>query len=364
VKVDRLVLLAVFAFALPSTADASVFVLAGPGSGFGPPAEQERGVLNTPQDVALMPGGGFVIADAVGERVVSISARGSVSVLAGTGRKGYRGDGGPGPAARLNDPTSVAVAPDGRVAIGDAGNLRVRVVTTDGTITTVAGTSRGFAGDGGPATQALLDLASSVEYDAAGNLYISEQGARRIRKVDAVTGIITTYAGTGVPGFSGDGGPASQAQFNCARGSDAVPSLKLTIDGQQLYVADTLNNRIRVIDLGSGIINTFAGTGEDGYAGDGGPALAAKLSQPTDVSVGPDHSVYVADAHNNVIRRIYPDGTITTVAGNGTPGFSGDGGPPTQAQLSDPSGVFVDRTGMLYIADTLNHRIRACRMTQ
>jgi len=121
---------------------------------------------------------------------------------------------------------------------------------------------------------------------------------------------------------------------------------------------------VRVIDLRTEIIDTYAGSGQEGYSGDGGPAARAALNFPTDVAIGPDHSVYIADAHNHVIRRVRPDGTITTVAGNGTPGFSGDGGPPNRAQLNDPSGVFVDRTGVLYIADVLNHRIRAARMPE
>jgi sugar lactone lactonase YvrE len=243
-------------------------------------------------------------------------------------------------------------------------NWTIKRLTPQGNIEVIVGHGIGPAtgGDGGPASEALLDLGSSAEYDAAGNLYISEQGARRIRKVDAVTGIITSFAGTGVPGYGGDGGPAAAAQFDSPRGSDAVPCFKIAIDGSRLYVADTLNNRVRVIELTSGIIDTFAGTGQAGYSGDGGHARQAQLNFPTDVAVGPDHSLYIADAHNHVIRRVRPDGTINTVAGNGTYGFSGDGGPPTQAQLNDPSGVFVDRTGVLYIADTLNHRIRAARM--
>jgi hypothetical protein len=279
---------------------------------------------------------------------------------------GFIGDMRSGPAnqADLNHPTSLCEDSQGRMVVAAWHNWTIKRINQDGNIEVIVGRGRGpsTGGDGGPALQALLDLGSSAEYDAQGNLYISEQGARRIRKVDAVTGEITTYAGTGVPGFSGDGGPANLAQFNTPRGSDAVPCFKMVIDGQKLYVADSLNNRIRVIDLGSGIIDTFAGTGEEGYGGDGGPARLARLNFPTDVALGPDHSLYIADAHNHVIRRIRPDGTISTVAGSGQSGFSGDGGPPTQAKLNDPSGVFVDRTGVLYISDTLNHRVRACRI--
>jgi DNA-binding beta-propeller fold protein YncE len=321
--------------------------------------------LYWPQDTYVDPAGRLWILDWNNHRVRRASSPfGTAATLIGSG---FIGDSRSGPAnrANLNHSTSITANPRGGMTLAAWHNWTIKWLTPSGDIDVIAGHARGPAtgGDGGPATEGLLDLGSSAEYDAQGNLYISEQGARRIRKVDAATGIITTFAGTGVPGYAGDGGPASAAQFNCDRGSDAVPCFKLAIDGDRLYVSDTLNHRVRVIDLQSGIITTFAGNGEATYAGDGGPAVQASLNFPTDVAIGPDHSVYIADAHNHVIRRVRPDGTISTVAGNGTAGFSGDGGPPTQAQLNDPSGVFVDRTGVLYIADVLNHRIRAARIT-
>jgi len=345
---------------------ANIQTIAGTGgsgyNGDGRPLKQTE--LYWPQDSYVDPGGHLWIIDWNNHRIRRAdSPFGTASTAFGSG---FIGDTRTGPAnqADTNHPTSITTDPQGRMVIASWHNWTVKRIDTDGSIEVIAGHGRGPAtgGDGGLATDALLDLASSAEFDSSGNLYISEQGARRIRKVDMATGIITTFAGTSVPGFSGDGGPAAQAQFNCPRGSDAVPCFKLAIDGQQLYIADSLNNRIRVIDLGTGIINTFAGTGDQGYAGDGGPARQAQLNFPTDVTVGPDHSLYFADAHNNVIRRIRPDGTISTVAGNGTVGFSGDGGPPTQAQFNDPSGVYIDRTGVLYVADTLNQRLRAFRV--
>jgi len=320
--------------------------------------------LYWPQDTYVDAAGRLWIIDWNNHRVRRAAGPfGTASTVIGSG---FIGDTRSGPAtqAHLNHSTSITENPRGGMTLAAWHNWTIKWLTPAGTIDVIAGFARGpeTGGDGGPATEARLDLGSSAEYDAAGNLYISEQGARRIRKIDAATGIITTFAGTGVPGFGGDGGPAEAAQFNCPRGSDAVPCFKLAIDGDRLYVADSLNNRVRVIDLSTRIIQTFAGTGAEGYSGDGGPATAAALNFPTDVAVGPDHSLYIADAHNHVIRRVRPDGTITTVAGNGTAGFSGDGGPPTQAQLNDPSGVFVDRTGVLYIADVLNHRIRAAKM--
>lgn len=321
--------------------------------------------LYWPQDTYVDSSGRLWLIDWNNHRVRRADGpNGTVSTVIGSG---FIGDTREGPAdqADLNHPTSITTDPQGRMVLAAWHNWTVKRVSADGNLEVIAGHGNGPAtgGDGGPATQALLDLDSSAEFDAAGNLYISEQGARRIRKVDAVSGTITTFAGTGVPGYGGDGGPAAAAQFNCPRGSDAVPCFKLAIDGQKLYIADSLNNRVRVIDLGSAIIDTFAGNGQQGYSGDGGQARLSQLNFPTDVAIGPDHSVYIADAHNNVIRRVRPDGTISTVAGNGTVGFSGDGGPPQQAQLNDPSGVFVDRNGILYIADTLNQRIRAVKIT-
>jgi sugar lactone lactonase YvrE len=346
---------------------ANIQTIAGTGdsgyNGDGQPLSQAQ--LYWPQDTYVDAQGRLWILDWNNHRVRRAnSLYAPVATVIGSG---FIGDGRSGPAdqADLNHPTSVSTDPQGRIILAAWHNWTIKRINADGSIEVIVGMGHGPAtgGDGGPATQALLNLPSSAEYDAAGNLYISEEGARRIRKVDAVTGIITTLAGTaGKAGFAGDGGPATAALFNCPTGSDGVPSFKLAIDGQQLYIADSLNNRVRVIDLGSGIINTLAGTGDTGYGGDNGPATRAQLNFPTDVAIGPDHSVYIADAHNNAIRRVRPNGTITTAAGNGTAGFSGDGGPPQKATLNDPSGVFVDRNGTLYIADTLNQRVRAAKM--
>lgn len=322
--------------------------------------------LYWPQDSYVDAGGRLWIIDWNNHRIRRANGPfGAAKTVVGSG---FIGDTRSGPAnkAHLNHSTSITENPKGGMTFAAWHNWTVKHLTPAGTIEVIAGSARGpeTGGDGLPATQGLLDLGSSAEYDAQGNLYISEQGARRIRKVDATTGIITTFAGTRVPGFSGDGGPAVAARFNCPRGSDAVPCFKLAIDGNRLYIADTENHRVRVIDLTTQIIDTFVGTGQQGYSGDGGPARQAQLNYPTDVAIGPDHSVYIADAHNHVIRRVRPDGTIATIAGTGVAGFSGDGGSPTRAQLNDPSGVFVDRTGVLYIADVLNHRIRALRIVE
>jgi hypothetical protein len=345
---------------------ANIQTIAGTGaSGFnGDGHPLTKTALYWPQDTYVDAAGHLWIIDWNNHRVRrAVSLTAPVTTMIGSE---FIGDTRSGPAnqADLNHPTSICEDREGRMVLAAWHNWTIKRLNRDGNLEVIVGHGDGPAtgGDGGPATQALLDLASSAEYDTAGNLYISEQGARRIRRVDAVTGIITTFAGTGEAGYAGDGGPAVAAQFNTPPDLDAVPCFKLAIDGQQLVIADSLNNRVRVIDLESGIITPFAGTGRPGYAGDGGPAQRAQLNFPTDVAIGPDHSIYIADAHNNVIRRVRPNGTITTAAGSGKAGFAGDGGPPQKAKLNDPSGVFVDQTGTLYIADTLNHRIRAAKM--
>jgi hypothetical protein len=313
--------------------------------------------LYWPQDVFVDPTGNIYILDWNNHQVRKAKGlTGKITTVIGSG---FLGDGGEGPATQvnLNHPTSLTMDSAGRLVLAAWHNWKIKRVNADGNLQILAGTSQGFSGDGSLATKAQMDLPSSAEYDAAGNLYISDQGNRRIRKLDP-SGIITTVAGTGIPGYNGDHIPCDQAQLNCPRGSDAVPAFKLAIDGNNLYIADTLNHRVRVIDLVAGMIATFAGTGTPGYSGDNGPATQAALNFPTDVAVGPDHSVYICDAYNHAVRKVTPQGTITTVAGTGVAGFSGDGKPAAKAQLNMPEGIFVDRSGVLYIADTLNNRIR------
>lgn len=318
-----------------------------------PPAQTQ---LYWPQDVAIDAAGAFYIADWNNHRIRRAdSLNGPVSTVFGQSKLGYD---------PVNHPTSITIDPQGQVIVAAWHNFSIYRLHPGALPELVAGNrTQGLSGDGGPANQAQCDFPSSTAYDAAGNLYISDQGNRRIRKVDT-SGVITTYAGRGdrdTTGYAGDGGPADQALFDTERGSDAIPCFKLDVDqsANLLYVCDTKNNRVRVIDLSTGIINTFAGNGTPAYAGDGGPAAAASLSFPTDVAVAPDHSVYIADANNQVVRRVDPQGSISTVAGvGGQKGFSGDGGPATAAKLNLPEGIYVDRTGNLYIADVRNNRIR------
>ena len=273
-----------------------------------------------------------------------------IETVAGSGEEGFSGDGGPAVQAQLQAPRSVAVDRDGNFYIADTSNHRIRRVDSKtGTIATVAGIGEyGFGGDDGPAVQAKLWAPRSVAVDGRGNLLIADTSNYRIRRVDARTRIITTVAGIGEYGFSGDGGPAVAAQLNSPYGVAADS------DGN-FYIADTSNRRIRMVDT-AGNITTVAGTGESGFGGDGGPAVHAQLFSPYGVAVDGAYNLYIATG--NRIRRVDTAGNIATLAGIGRRGFSGDGGPAVQARLYFPSDVAVNDDGSLYIADTFNHRIR------
>ncbi|MBI2506057.1 MAG: hypothetical protein HYW07_22815 [Candidatus Latescibacteria bacterium] len=322
-----------------------------------------------PRDVCINPTSGEVyIADWNNHRIRKSAPDGSqITTVIGTellGDEPLSAAEGmvPGTEANLNHPTDITMAPDGRLVLSAWHNWKIKYMDSGGMVGVLAGTSQGYSGDGGVAAAAQFNLPSSVVYDGEGNLYISDQANQRIRKVDA-SGIVSTFAGTGVAGFGGDGGPATAAQFNLPKGSNAEPAGKLAIERHlnQLYIADTMNHRVRVIDLNTGIITTIAGNGNPGYRGDSGPATQASLSFPTDVAIGPDHTLYIADAENHAIRQVDGLGIISTVAGNGVKGYAGDGGPATQAQLNTPTGIFIDEIlndNLLYIADTRNHRIR------
>ena len=317
-------------------------------SGDGGPAVEAE--LSGPLGVAVDGASNLYIADRENHRIRKVDSTGTITTIAGTGEFGFSGDGGPATAARLNNPRGMAVDGAGNLYIADLNNWRIRKVDSTGTITTIAGTrGRGFSGDGGPAVEAELYNPEGVAVDGAGNLYIADTWNHRIRKVDS-TGTITTIAGTGEFGFSGDGGPAVEAELYYPRG--------MALDGAgNLYIADVGNGRIRRVDS-SGAITTIAGSGGGGFSGDGGPAVEAELRNPWGVAVGGEGNLYIADLGNHRIRKVDSAGTITTVAGTGVPGFSGDGGPAPAARLAGPIGVAVDGAGNLYIADSGNHRIR------
>ena len=272
------------------------------------------------------------------------------TVAGSTGDYAYGGDGGPALEARFNGLAGIAIDALGNLYIADSGNHRVRRVTPAGIIDTVAGTGeQGYGGDAGPAREARLDQPGDVAVDALGNLYIADRFNSRVRRVTPA-GIIDTVAGTGEQGYGGDAGPAAEARLWIPSGV-AVDALG------NLYIADTFNNRVRRVTP-AGIIDTVAGTGEQGYGGDAGPATEARLDRPEDVAVDALGNLYIADSFNNRVRRVTPDGIIDTVAGTGTWAYGGDAGPAAGAHLSLPSGVAVDALGNLYIADSFNNRVR------
>ena len=314
--------------------------------------------------ITLQPGSNIITVSAwdasgnVGtvQIVVPYTPAQAMVTIAGTGVIGNRGDGGPGTAAELFQPRGVAVDSKGNIYVADTQNRRVRRISPSGQITAFAGTGLiGSGGDGGPAAEATLNFPNVVIVDKSDNVYISDQFTNRIRKVTP-DGKISTIAGTGegFGGFGGDGGPAKEAQFNGQVG--------LAVDSNgNLFVADRLNHRIRRIDASTGVVTTVAGNGLVGNGGDGGPATQAELNLPTGVAVDGAGNLYVTDIGNQRIRRVAAaDGRISTIAGTGAAGFSGDGGPAASAliNLAYPATLTVDAAGELYFADRNNHRIR------
>jgi sugar lactone lactonase YvrE len=276
-----------------------------------------------------------------------------ISTVAGTGAQGFSGDGGAATSAQLDSPYGVAVDGSGNLFIADLSNSRVRkVVLSTGVISTVAGTGApGLSGDGGAATSAQLSSPYGVAVDGSGNLFIADRGNSRVRKVLS-TGVISTVAGTWPAGFSGDGGAATSAQLKYPEG--------VAVDGSgNLFIGDPVNHRVRKVALSTGVISTVAGTGAQGFSGDGGAATSAQLNYPNGVAVDGSGNLFIADYGNDRVRKVVlSTGVISTVAGTGAFGFSGDGGAAVSAQLSAPSGVAVDGNGNLFIADRHNQRVR------
>jgi glucose/arabinose dehydrogenase len=278
------------------------------------------------------------------------AAPGDIFTFAGTGAAGFGGDGGPATSAALSQPTAVAWLGDGSALVADFGNHRIRRISPGGQISTVAGTgTAGYSGDGGPATSAQLSWPIDVEPTADGGFLIADLGNKRVRRVSPA-GLITTVAGTGQGGSQGDGGPATSARVGSPTG------VAVTADGGFL-VADANADRVRRVSP-DGTITNVAGNGSAGGTGDGGPAVAAQLNVPVGVAALPDGGFLVAEYEGHRVRRVSASGVITRVAGTGTAGFSGDGGAATAAGLNKPVGVSTTPDGGFLIGDSLNGRVR------
>jgi uncharacterized protein (TIGR03437 family) len=306
--------------------------------------------MNLPHGVAVGADGSVYVSDSANNVVRKVAVNGTISTIAGNGSAGFGGDGGNGPAAQLSAPEGVAVDKLGNVYIADSANNRVRKVASTGAIATFAGTgTAGSTGDGGAAASALLNAPFGLALDAAGNLYVTEFGGNRVRKISA-SGTISTVAGNGVAGYAGDGSQSANAELS---GPKAV-----AVDAAgNMYIADTNNNAVRLVTA-AGAISTVAGNGAGGYAGDLGLATAAQLGNPTGVAVDAAGNLYITDGSTRV-RKVYPGGTIVTIADtNGIRGYLGDGGVAAAAWLNGPMGIAVGASGVLYVADSGNNAIR------
>ncbi len=308
------------------------------------------------------PGGNLLIADPGSGRIRVVAAdTGIINTVAGhSGPMGALGDGGPATAAGLNTPNGVALDAAGNLYIGDSTNHRIRRVSAaTGIITTIAGTGTvGFSGDGGPATSAMLQVPAGIAVDAAGNVYFADSYNHRVRRIAAGTGIITTVAGNGVSTYGGDGGAAVAASLNYP--------VTIALDSSgNLYIADAVNNRIRRVSALNNIITTFAGNGTAAPTGDGGPATAASLNGPTGIAFDNAGNLLIADSGNHRVRRVAAaTGTITTIAGTGANGFDGDGGLALDATFNWPSGIAVDAVGNIVVADAFTNRVRIIGVAQ
>jgi sugar lactone lactonase YvrE len=347
----------------------TIVTVAGTGSagyaGDNGPATQAR--LNAPFGLAFDADGDLYIADGVNYRVRKVGLDGTITTVAGTGKPGFSGDGGKATAAQFNVVARVVLDGAGDLFISDFSNHRVRKVTPDGIITTVAGSgpvdttpwtltssdtakNGGFSGDNGPATDARLNGPVGLAVDAHGNLFIGDLLNHRVRKVEVGTGLITSVAGNGQAGSSGDGGLATEAQLN------GCVALALDSAGN-LFIADTNDNRVRRVDAGTGIITTVAGTGKAGFSGDGGKATDARLNAPEGVAVDSAGNLFVGDNSNSRVRQVSPEGMISTVAGNGKTKYAGGGGLATETGLKSPNSLAINAMGNLLISDDNGDRV-------
>lgn len=277
----------------------------------------------------------------------------AITNFAGNGTKGFSGDGGPATEAQLNFPTGISRGPDGALYICDTLNHRIRKVTRDDIITTIAGTGvGGWSGDGGPATSAKLNEPYEIRFDSKGNIFWVERLNHDVRKLNPTTGIISTIAGTGTAGFSGDGGPAIRAQLN-------EPHSIGFDKADNLYICDVRNHRIRKVDMKTGNISTCAGTGERKPTPDGATLSNAPLNGPRALDFDQSGNLWVALREGNAVFTLdFSSATVYHIAGTGKKGFTGNGGPAKDAELSGPKGLAVAPSGNVYFADTESHSIR------
>lgn len=295
----------------------------------------------------------LALALALALALPSTAAEWTIETFAGTGEKGFSGDGGPATQAQMDNPFGVIRGPDGAIWYCEYTGQRVRKVTPDGVIHTIAGSGeKGYSGDGGPALQASFNLPHEIRFDAEGDLYIVDMSNHAVRKVDMKTGIISTIAGTGKPGHSGDGGPATEAMLNKPH------SIQFGPDGH-LYICDIGNHVIRRLDLATGIITRYAGTGEAGDTPDGSPIEGTPLKGPRSIDFDKEGNLWLCTREGNQVFKFdVKAGKILHIAGTGKNGFTGNGGPAREATLKGPKGIAIDAEGNAWLADTESHSVR------
>ncbi len=284
---------------------------------------------------------------------ITFAAEWTIETVAGTGVAGFSGDGGPATQAQINNPFGVVRGPDGALWFCEYSGQRIRKIDADGAIRTVAGSGeRGYTGDGGPALEASFNLPHEIRFDAEGNLYVADMANHAIRRIDARTGIVTTVAGTGQRGYDGDGGPAMTARLSSPH------SIQFGPDGL-LYICDIGNHVIRRLDPRTGVISAFAGTGRPGDTPDGAPIKGTPLRGPRSLDFDRQGNLWLATREGNQVFRFdLEKRTIHHVAGTGEKGFTGNGGPAREATLSGPKGIALDAAGNVWLADTESHSVR------
>lgn len=343
----------IIASALCFNLNAQISTFAGNGAvGYtGDGGQASAATLNNPTGVVFDAAGNLYIADKSNNVIRKVATTGVITTFAGTGTAGFSGDNGQATSATLNLPNRLSADTLGNVYISDYLNSRIRKVATTGIITTVAGHIRqGFSGDGFQAVLAQIYWPTGITFDAAQNMYIVDNGNFCVRKV-LTTGIISSPIGTPqVNGYSGDGGAATAAQFQNMIG--------VSVDANSnIFIGDAGNNRIRKVTT-AGVISTSVGTGISGFSGDAGQATAAKINTPSGTVFNSTGNLFISDHYNYRIRKVTTAGVISTAVGTGVAGYSGDGGAATAAKINGTSGLAVDASGNLYIADTKNNVIR------